>query len=76
MKSIFIVKWDPLLCSCHMLSFFLFFPLSVEQCMPEIKVLTSIFSFDYKHMARALKLTPVWDARSRTQLTLFPESAF
>lgn len=29
-----------------------------KQCMSKIKVLTSILSFDYKHMVGALRLTP------------------
>lgn len=29
--------------------------------MPKIRVLTTILSFDYKHMSGALKLTSGWD---------------
>ena len=51
-----------------------------EQHMPEIKVLTSIFSFDYKHMAEALSLTPGWDTnyvfQAWTQLTLLSGNTF
>lgn len=38
-----------------------------EQCMLKIKVLTSIFSFYYKHMSGALRLTSGWDTDSDFQ---------